>query len=206
MDMTPLTAGQETSAVPLPPPRAPRQLPLARGQVVLIGTGAFSAAELPGWAALLRSWYGWSIRPCLTHSAERLVAREALAAGAGAAVWGPTWPTSDGVAPHQALAAWADLVLVMPATTNFVAKCAAGMPDSLALSIVMSAVSPVIVVPSLPEAALRRPSLKRNLARVEEEGYYVVPTQQGVSVHTGRSGPGAMADLVTVLRFAASVL
>lgn len=189
-----------------PPPRAPQHLPLQRGQVVLIGTGAFSVTELPGWAALLRSWYGWSLRPCLTYSAERLVSREALAAGAGAAVWGPDWPTADGVLPHQELAGWADLVLVMPATTCFVAKCAAGMPDSLALSSVMSAAAPVILVPSFPESALRRPSVERNIKLAEEEGYYVVPTQHGVSVHTGRTGPGAMADLVTVLRFVESVL
>ncbi|MEV5988237.1 flavoprotein [Streptomyces sp. NPDC052051] len=206
MDATPFAQGPESAEVPLLPPRAPRHLPLARGQVVLIGTGAFSAAELPGWAALLRSWYGWSIRPCLTYSGQQLVSRGALAAGAGSAVWGPEWPTSDGVLPHQDLAAWADLMLVMPTTTNFLAKCAAGMPDSLALSTVMSATCPVVLVPSFPEAALRRPSLERNLKLAEEEGYYVVPTQHGVSVHTGRRGPGAMADLVAVLRFVASVL
>ncbi|WP_329013874.1 flavoprotein [Streptomyces sp. NBC_00690] len=189
-----------------PPPRAPRHLPLVHGNVVLIGTGAFSVVELPGWAALLRSWYGWSIRPCLTHSADRLVSREALAAAAGAAVRGPHWPTSEGMTPHQELAAWAELIIVAPATTNFVAKCATGMPDSLAVSTVMSSTCPVVIAPSVPEAALHRPSVRRNLKLLEEEGHYVVPTQEGMSVHTGRVGSGAMADLVTILRFTASVL
>ncbi|MEU0932426.1 flavoprotein [Embleya sp. NPDC005971] len=189
-----------------PPAGIPRHIPLPRGRLLLIGTGAFSVADLPGWAGLLRAWYGWSIQPCLTHSAARLVSREALAAGAGTPVAGPEWSMTTGTTPHQELAAWADLILVAPATTNFVAKCALGIPDNLALSIVNGSTCPVVVAPSLPEAAVTRPSVKRNLELLAEEGHYVVPTTEGHSISTGRTGAGAMADLPTILRFTASLL
>ncbi|WP_406293461.1 phosphopantothenoylcysteine decarboxylase [Embleya sp. NBC_00888] len=191
-----------------PPAGVPRHIPLARGRLLLIGTGAFSVVDLPGWAGLLRAWYGWSIQPCLTHAAARLVSREALAAGAGTPVAGPDWFTGagTGTTPHRELAAWADLILVAPATTNFVAKCALGIPDNLALSIVAGSTCPVVVAPSFPEAVLSRPSAKRNLELLAEEGHYVVPTREGRSVATGLVGPGAMADLPTILRFMASLL
>lgn len=187
------------------PPGAPRRIALPRGRALLVGTGAIGVAGLPQWALSMRTWYGWSIRACLTHAARNLVSEAALAAATGAPVAGPRWHTDQGVTPHLELAGWADLIIVAPATTNFVGKCALGLPDSLALATVLSAEVPVVLAPSIPEGAYRRPSVQRNLKQLDEEGYYVVPPQAGLSVHSGELGPGAMADLVTVLRFVDSL-
>lgn len=187
------------------PRGTPGDLPLARGRVLLVGTGAFGVSTLPSWALLLRSWYGWTVRACLTSAATRLVAPAALAAATGHAVSGPDWDTEPGV-PHQVLADWPDLVLVAPATLSFVAKCALGMPDSLALATVMATSAPVLVVPSVAERSLGRPSTQRHLEALREEGYHVVGPRPGISVHTGSSAPGAMADIATTLRAAWHVL
>ncbi|MFD9905275.1 flavoprotein [Streptomyces sp. NPDC059063] len=178
---------------------------LERGRLLLVGTGAFAVTALPSWIALMQTWYGWSIRVCLTHSAERLVSREALAAVTQAPVEGPEWRTERGVTPHQELAEWPDLVLVAPATTNFVAKCALGMPDSLALSTVLSTRAPVVLAPSLPEGALARPAVQRNLRTLTEDGFHVAPMQRVRSVHKGRltNAAAGMPDIFTTLRFVA---
>nr|BBK07992.1 protein LanD [Streptomyces sp. TP-A0584] len=182
------------------------EISLPRGRVLLVGSGAFGVTGLPSWALLMRTWYGWSLRACLTHSAAALVSRDALAAATQAPVEGPEWGTSAGVVPHLELAEWPDLVIVAPATTAFVAKCALGMPDSLALSAVLATRAPVVIASSIPEGSLQRPSVRRNLAALEEDGFHVVPPQAGLSAHKGAEIAAGMPHLVTTLRFAQRVL
>jgi hypothetical protein len=59
--------------MPALPAGVPPELPLARGNLLLVGTGAIAVTMLPAWAMALRSWYGRALRVCLTHSASRLV-------------------------------------------------------------------------------------------------------------------------------------
>lgn len=188
-------------------PQGRPHIALPRGRVLLVGAGAFGVTAMPSWAVLMRMWYGWSIRACLTYMGDQLVSRQALAAATQAPVEGPNWDTERGVTPHQELAEWPDLVIVAPATTNFVAKCAMGMPDSLALSTVLSTSAPVVLAPSLPAGALDRPVVQRNLRTLTEDGYHVAPMQPGTSVHKARVGVAAgMPDINAMLRFTARVL
>lgn len=181
-------------------------VPLARGRLLIVATGAIAVTQLPEWAMLFRVSYDWSVRVCLTRSAEQLVSRHALAAITQLPVEGPEWDTSRGVVPHQELAEWPDLVLVAPAGTQFIAKCAAGMPDSLALATVICTRAPVVFAPAVPEGALARPSVRRNLKLLEEDGHYVVPAEPGLSVHSGARNSAAMPSLMSILRFTSRVL
>ncbi|MCP3821636.1 phosphopantothenoylcysteine decarboxylase [Streptomyces sp. A3M-1-3] len=182
------------------------EIALPRGRVLLVGTGAFGVTGLPSWALLMRMWYGWSLRACLTSSADRLVSREAVAAATRSPVAGPEWNTADGVVPHLELAEWPDLVVVAPATTAFIAKCAVGMPDSLALSTVLATRAPVVMAPSIPEHTLSRRSVQRNLELVREDGFHVAPMQPAVSAHKGMEIASGMPNITTVLRFAAGIV
>ncbi|MDX6763857.1 MULTISPECIES: flavoprotein [Streptomyces] len=182
------------------------EITLPRGRVLLVGTGAFGVTGLPSWALLMRMWYGWSLRAGLTHSAAALVSGDALAAATQAPVEGPEWRTSAGVVPHLELAEWPDLVIVAPATTAFIAKCALGMPDSLVLSAVLATRAPVVIAPSIPESTLERPAVRRNLESLRQDGFHVVPPRPGVSAHKGGEIASGMPDLVATLRFAQQVL
>ncbi|OMI39933.1 flavoprotein [Streptomyces sparsogenes] len=188
------------------PPRGLPRVTLERGRVLFVSSGAIGVTALPEWVLALRFRYGWSVRVCLTHSADRLVSRHALAALTQAPVEGPDWPTERGVVPHQELAEWPDLVIAAPATTNFVAKCAAGMADSLALTTVLCTGAPVLIAPSIPENALLRPAVRRNLRLLEEDGYHLVPMGPAVSAHRGTVSPSGMPGLPAILKVAARVL
>ncbi|MER7848911.1 flavoprotein [Kitasatospora sp. NPDC096077] len=185
----------------------PPAIELPRSRLLLVGSGAFGVTALPSWAVLMRMWYGWDVRACLTYAAAQLVAPQALAAATQAPVEGPDWDTARGIVPHQELAEWPDLVIVAPATANFVAKCALGMPDSLALSTVLATRAPVVLAPSIPAGALERPAVRRNLRTLAEDGFHVTPMQPGLSAHKAKVGVASgMPDIQTTLRFAASVL
>lgn len=173
---------------------------LRRGRLLLVGTGALPVALLPGWITCLRDWYGWSVRVCLSRAATRLVAADALAALTGHPVLGPEWNTAAGRVDHREAAEWADLVLVVPATGNWIAKAAHGITDSLPLAVTAFTEAPVFVVPSLGSVPARRPATRRNLETLAADGYHVVPTARGLSAHSGRHEEGAMPSVYAVLR------
>ncbi|GAA1272961.1 hypothetical protein GCM10009665_71080 [Kitasatospora nipponensis] len=191
------------SAAPSP---AHPPLDLPRGHLLLVGTGAFDVVKMPTWVMWLRVTFGWSVRVCLTASADALVSRRAVAAAAQAPVSGPDWETEQGRVPHQELAEWADLVVVLPATTNFVGKLAAGIADDLALTTVLNTTAPVVIGPSIPATALRRPAVRRNLRTLRDDGYLLVPRHLGLSVHEGRATEGWGSDLGPALECAAKAL
>lgn len=178
----------------------PAELPLPRGQAVLVGTGAWGVVQLPQWVVALRRWYDWRIRVCLTHTAASLVASDALAAASGNPVVGPGWPTAGGLVPHRELAAWADVVVVAPATAAFLGKLAHGIPDSLALAVTLDTLAPVVLAPSLPDGAVGNPAVVENLERLERFGFRLVPTVPGRALSDGGPTAGAMAALPAVLR------
>lgn len=178
-------------------------IPLPRGNLLIIGTGALPVSLLPGWVLYLRELMGWNTRVCLTHSATRLVSPEALASLSGRPVLGPDWAPGTGTVDHREAAEWADLVLVVPATGAFLAKSAHGITDSLALATVGFTRAPVFLVPSLGGPRVGAGAVRRNLALLGEDGYHVVPPERGVSAHTGSGEEGAMPSVFSVLRFVA---
>ncbi|MFF7329875.1 flavoprotein [Streptomyces sp. NPDC090306] len=196
---------------PSQPPRPVRRdglprIELPRKRLLFVASGGISVTALPEWIMLVRVRYGWSVRVCLTRSAETLVSRTALAAVTQAPVAGPDWDTSAGVVPHKELAEWADLLVVAPATTNFIAKCAAGMADSLALTTVICSEAPVLFAPAVPARAMARASVRRNLELLEQDGHHVVPCEPARSAHDGTTVEAGMPSLPGILRHAAQVL
>ncbi|GAB3960493.1 hypothetical protein GCM10027614_82550 [Micromonospora vulcania] len=87
--------------------------------------------------------------------------------------------------PHLALTAWADLVLVLPATANTLAKAALGIADNLVGTCVLAATAPVVLVPSMNAAMWQRPAVQRNVAQLRADGYGVVPPVPVLALSTG---------------------
>jgi len=87
----------------------------------------------------------------------------------------------------------------MPATTNRLAKGANGIGDDLLSTLVLAADCPVMFVPAMSGVMWNKAAIQRNVTRLENDGYYVVPPADGFSVSGGQVGIGAMADVITVM-------
>jgi phosphopantothenoylcysteine decarboxylase/phosphopantothenate--cysteine ligase len=104
------------------------------------------------------------------------------------------WRDSDLAVPHIELAQWAEVVLVLSATANFLGKAAHGIADDLLTSVVLAARAPVIAVPSTNEAMLAKPAVQRNIAQLREDGVDVVEPKEGLVVADHGRGAGSMGD------------
>lgn len=86
---------------------------------------------------------------------------------------------ADSPIPHIDLAGWADVVLVMPATANVMAKMATGMADDLVSSTLLAvpAQTPIIVAPAMNVHMWQAPATQANVSLLRErEVQFVMPT------------------------------
>jgi SAM-dependent methyltransferase/3-polyprenyl-4-hydroxybenzoate decarboxylase len=143
-------------------------------RVVLGVSGAVAAVDAP---ALIRGLHaaGCEVRVALTRSAARLVSRIALEALTHRPVPIRVWRGDPGApVPHIALAEWAELVVVCPASATTLSRLATGDCSDLVAAIVAATRAPVVVVPSMNDAMYGSPAIQANLATLRDHGRHVV--------------------------------
>ncbi|WP_424210948.1 flavoprotein [Streptomyces sp. BI20] len=75
---------------------------------------------------------------------------------------------------HVALAAWAERVVVLPATANTLGQAAQGLGAGLLASTLLAHENPVLFFPSMNRRMWERPPVRRNVARLRADGHAVI--------------------------------
>ncbi|MGH2589151.1 MAG: flavoprotein [Dehalococcoidia bacterium] len=169
-------------------------------QVLLAVSGSIAATAVTPYVAVMRRLLDLEVRAVLTRQAVTLVAPRAVAAACGRPVIvdGEQTP-DDGTVPHIDLTRWADVLLVLPATANMLAKAAHGIADDLVSTCIVAASCPVVFVPAMNEVMWGKPAVQRNVATLTADGYRVLTPAEGIAMADGQIGPGALPDIFTVL-------
>ena len=94
---------------------------------------------------------------------------------------------------HIELAARAHVLVVAPASADFLAKVAAGAADDLLTTLVLCAECPLLVAPAMNAAMWTKPAVQRNVTRVVEDGGILVPPGSGW-LSCRQNGTGRMAE------------
>lgn len=180
------------------------EAPRAR-RLVLCATGAYQSFTLPGFILSLLRHVADDVHVVLSASAARLVSPLAVEAASHHAVHMEADGGDDALAE---VVREADLVLVYPATVNVVGKVANGIAGDAVSAVVLSATAPVIFVPFANPRMWAHPPAARNLERLVELGYVVLPPMSGVEVATreGLAESGEPFPLPTLLPRVAAVL
>jgi phosphopantothenoylcysteine decarboxylase / phosphopantothenate---cysteine ligase len=163
-----------------------------KGYVILCGTGSIASINLPGCAYELRTSLQRDVHIVVTRNALQFTTYKALESMSGHRVWTSDFeePATPGVAPHLWLTDGAALIVVYPATANFIAHVAYGFADDLASSVVLAAGCTVIIAPAMHERMWMNPVTRANVRRLERRGVVVMkpetPTKQWSSVGAER--------------------
>lgn len=92
---------------------------------------------------------------------------------------------------HIELADKADLVLVAPATANFIGKAAAGIADDLLTTVLLAVQAPIIIAPSMNVHMFENPVVQRNMKTLTELGYDIITPDSGY-LACGYTGKGRL--------------
>jgi len=106
---------------------------------------------------------------------------------------------------HVALGRAADLVVVAPATANFLAKMAAGLADDLLGTSLLATTAPVVVAPAMHTEMWRHPATVHNVELLRARGVHVVGPEDG-PLTGGDVGPGRMTEPDQLHAYVASML
>lgn len=162
-------------------------------EIVLGVSGGIAAYKAAALASLLVQ-RGAGVSAVLTRNARRFVGAATFAALTGRPVASRSFdPAAHPLGAHIELAARADLVVVAPATADFLAKAAQGAADDLLTTLVLCAECPVVVAPAMNSAMWTKAAVQRNLARLAEDGVGIIQPGTGW-LSCRQTGTGRMAE------------
>lgn len=181
-----------------PLPASPVPSSLVGREIVLGVSGGVAAYKSAALASLLVQG-GAGVTAVLTRAARRFVGAATFAALTGRPVASRTFdPAVHPLGGHIELAARADLLVVAPATADFLAKAAHGSADDLLSTLVLCAECRVLVAPAMNAAMWGKAAVQRNVRQVEADGMTVVPPGTGW-LSCRQQGTGRMAEPSEIL-------
>lgn len=114
-------------------------------------------------------------------------------------------PASDAAIHHISVAERADVVVIAPATANFIAKSAAGLADDAVGAVVLAANAPVMIAPAMDGNMYDNPATQENLQKLRERNVCVAGPASG-RLASGLSGSGRLIETPQLLGHIALVL
>ena len=162
-------------------------------RVLLIVGGGIAAFKALALIRLLRE-ARIAVRPLLTAGGAQFVTSLSLSALAEDKVYQDLFSlTDEAEMGHIQLSRSADLIVVVPATADLMAKAANGLADDLASAVLLATDKPVLMAPAMNVRMWSHPATRRNLATLKADGIQVIGPGEG-AMACGEFGPGRMAE------------
>ncbi len=166
------------------------------------GIGAYKAVEVV--RGLQKR--GHDVTVVMTRSARRFVGELTFEAITGRRVVTRQWARGlNADIEHIALATASDLLLVVPATANTIAKFAHGLADDFLSSLFLATTAPVLLAPAMNSHMLAHPAVQDNLQALVRRGVRLVDPGDGY-LACGWVGKGRLAEPEEIVEAAARVL
>lgn len=140
---------------------------MATQRIVLGVTGGIAAYKSADLVRRLRE-RGADVQVVMTAGAQEFITATTLQAVSHRPVRDSLWdPAAEASMGHLELARWADLVLVAPATANFMAKLAGGFADDLLSTLCLATRAPVVLAPAMNWAMWEHAATQANRKLLE---------------------------------------
>lgn len=161
---------------------------------ILLGiTGGIAAYKSADLVRRLRE-RGAEVQVVMTAGAREFITPTTLQAVSHRPVRESLWdPQAEAAMGHIELARWADLVLVAPATANFMAKLAHGLADDLLATLCLATKAPVVLAPAMNWAMWEHAATQANKDMLEDRGVQFLGPGEGALAEK-ESGVGRMLE------------
>ena len=114
-------------------------------------------------------------------------------------VYSDLWePSGRAAETHIALGEQAELLVVVPATANTIAKLAHGIADNMLTAVALATQAPLLLAPAMHHNMYTHPATQANLASLRERGAYIVEPEVG-RLASGEVGVGRLPDTNVLL-------
>lgn len=165
-----------------------------QGKRILLGvTGGIAAYKSPDLVRRLRE-RGAEVQVVMTAAAREFVTATTFQAVSGRPVRTDLWDAAaEAAMGHIELARWAEVVLIAPATADFLARLAAGQADDLLATLCLATESPVAVAPAMNKVMWANAATRANVATLQQRGIQIFGPGAGDQA-CGEIGEGRMLE------------
>jgi phosphopantothenoylcysteine decarboxylase/phosphopantothenate--cysteine ligase len=165
------------------------------------GIAAYKCAELT--RLLIKA--GAEVRVGMTRAATEFITPLTMQALSGQRVHLDLVDSdAEAAMGHIELARWADLVLIAPATADFIARIAQGQANDILSTMVLATSAKVAIAPAMNQAMWANDSTITNLNVLVNRGYHIFGPAEGEQA-CGDVGPGRMMEPAQLLELSASL-
>ena len=167
---------------------------LTNKRILLGVTGGIAAYKS---AELIRSMQeeGAEVRVVMTAAAREFITPLTLQALSGHPVSTTLLDAeTESVMGHIELARWADLILIAPASADFIARIAVGQGDDLLTTLCLAAEARMAVAPAMNQAMWRNAATASNVMSLRTMGFLIFGPDEGLQA-CGEIGPGRLLDI-----------
>jgi phosphopantothenoylcysteine decarboxylase/phosphopantothenate--cysteine ligase len=164
-----------------------------RTRVLLGVTGGIAAYKSPDVVRRLAE-RGADVQVAMTAAAKQFVTPLTFQAVSGHPTRDDLWDSAaEAAMGHIELARWAELVLIAPASADFIARLAHGRADDLLSTLCLATDAPIAVAPAMNRLMWANPATQANIAILRERGIAILGPAEGDQA-CGEVGPGRMLE------------
>jgi phosphopantothenoylcysteine decarboxylase/phosphopantothenate--cysteine ligase len=159
---------------------------------VLLGvTGGIAAYKSPDLVRRLTE-RGADVQVVMTHTAQRFVSAATFQAVSGRPTRTDLWDSAaEAAMGHIELARWAHIVLIAPASADFIARLAGGRADDLLATLCLATEAPIVIAPAMNRIMWSNKATQANVATLISRGIRFLGPESG-SQACGEIGAGRM--------------
>lgn len=171
---------------------------LANKQILLGVTGSIAAYKSAELVRKLREARA-QVRVVMTENAKRFITPLTMQAVSGYPVHEELFDLqAEAAMGHIELARWADVVLIAPATADFMARLANGNANDLLTTLCIATKAPVAIAPAMNQGMWKHTVTQANLQALEQQNVQIFGPSEG-SQACGDVGPGRMLEPLEIV-------
>ena len=160
-------------------------------RIVVGVSGSISAYKATFIIRQLRA-AGHEVKVVASAAALKFIGESTLAALSGAPVASQLF-SDAGAVEHVAIAEWAQLLLIAPASADLIAKLAVGRADDMLTTTALTTTAPIVISPAMHTQMWQHPATVANVEMLRSRGVKVIEPASGRL--TGKdSGPGRLPE------------
>ena len=177
---------------------------LANKRILLGVTGSIAAYKSAELIGRLRD-AGAEVQVVMTRAGADFITPLTLQALSGRPVYLHTMDAdSETAMGHIQLARWADVVLIAPASADFIARLAHGQADDLLATLCLATEAPLAVAPAMNRQMWQQDATQANIRLLKARGFHLLGPADGPQA-CGEQGPGRMLEAPQLLDLTAAL-
>lgn len=179
---------------------------MLEGKKIIVGlTGGIACYKIPYLVRFLTG-QGAEIRVMMTQAATKFITPLTLETVSGNPVATELFADNKFISTrHIELAQWPDVIVVAPATANFMGKTASGISDDLLTTVICATARPVIIAPAMNPQMWLNKITRKNYSFLKEMGYLFIDPDEGDTA-CGDRGVGRMAEPDKIFKYVEAFL